>query len=657
MSGSQISSSTTHVPPKLIIAIGGKTTGELAIEALGQEEWQAVRQKLQEAEGQIEFNVISMPQWTEFDRSQLFTLGREFHVVYQGNGQLFNDAFDAALSQMSGNACMSTHKQSLDCAIHAAAILHHDAPESAAGKINERLQQLGAPKLNARQLASRIRRPAVAPGEEESNQRAEPKRLAVAFLDDLAKKLDLNNEVPPLWFYQGDFYAWTGKRWQKLEDQKLFAQVMGFLQRLSIAKLTERTVRDVISHLKGHALLDCWDESMPFYVAEKDGAKIEHPHLMTFSNGIVDLGKALSNNKKPPKLLDFDPRWFNSILLPYAFDPKAKCPLWLETVGEILPPQSKKDKRQKVLQEYMGYSLLTDCRFQKFMVLIGDGGNGKSTVTETWQAMLGEGNVAAVGLEALGDDYRQWALKDKLANFSGELSYLGKINEGNLKRIVSGEPVDANRKHRDPIKLRLHAKLIVNTNDMPKINDATTATWDRMIVIPFLERFRGTNKDDKDRPAKLQAELPGTFMWAFKGLARLLANGKFTKCEICSRFTNQHRTESDSVLAFIDDCCVPSQGHVLFSRCLYELYRYYCSDTGRSRPFGEAEFGKRMIRAGHEKFRACIQPNGKRPNAYRDIDLGEHGGDLWKAIKYKCDFFTDEDELPKIGYQDQWSES
>jgi putative DNA primase/helicase len=226
--------------------------------------------------------------------------------------------------------------------------------------------------------------------------------------------------------------------------------------------------------------LKCWNEPMPFMVVEEEPLEIERPHLIVFQNGMINLDDLITGTA--PKIKPAESAYFNEIVLPYDFDPKAKCPLWLETLNGILPKTGNGDNRQLVLQEFFGYTLLSDCRFQKMIILHGEGGNGRSTITEPWEALLGSENVSDVPLEALGAEFRLWSLKGKLANFSGELQYLGKMHEGLVKRVVSGEAIDANRKNKAPAKMRPFAKLVVNTNDMPQIQDVSDGTWDRLIT-------------------------------------------------------------------------------------------------------------------------------------------------------------------------------
>jgi len=394
---------TSYTAPMLKILIDSKASGEVVVDDLSDHDWQSIREQLLAAEGEIVLEVVNLSDWPEVGRAYLIAAAREFNCAIACNGQHFGDLFEAALATMVGKTCMSAHKRSLECVVQAAALCHPEAAEAAAARINEKLSQLGIPKIRVNHLISRIR--PTGDGSADESDVAAPRDLAVAFLEYLREKHHLEEGKRALHFFQGDFYCWNGVRWHRLEDQRFFAQVMRFLQQRTTSKMSERLARDVIGILKGHTLLDCWEKSMPFYVVDPAEPELDQRNILVFSNGMFNLGEKIKHPKKKSAIMDYDSRWFNEVVIPYPFEPAAKCPLWLKTIKEILPRKSKTDRRLEVLQEFFGYALLHDCRFQKFLVMIGDGGNGKSTITETWQAMLGEENVSAVGLESLGDDY------------------------------------------------------------------------------------------------------------------------------------------------------------------------------------------------------------------------------------------------------------
>ena len=85
------------------------------------------------------------------------------------------------------------------------------------------------------------------------------------------------------------------------------------------------------------------------------------------------------------ELLTFDSRWFSTVKLPYAFNPEAHCPGFMRFLYRVLEidPETRRaahprDRRLRLLQEWFGYNLLNDGRFQRFLIMVGEGANGKS---------------------------------------------------------------------------------------------------------------------------------------------------------------------------------------------------------------------------------------------------------------------------------------
>jgi len=615
--------------PSLTIEVGGETPRHLAPPDLGPEELDAIREFTEGVEGPITFSIVALPHWAPENRYCLYMLVGELkqRCRLKLNGVVYADAFDAALASLVGSDRLDQHDLALKAAIETAAFFHGAVPEAAAAKINERLTVLKSPKINSQRLCKQIRDMATAA--QRASSTSDSLSAAQAFMAQLEEQLPAC-DGPVLRFFNQDFYLWQGHSWQSVADACFEAQVMRFLQTLDVPQLTERFARDVVAHLRARTLIDCWDASMPFLILDESLWKLDYPPWIVFPNGVIDLDHVTAADAQGANLFRIHSDFFNEIVMPFEFDATAKCQLWLETLDAILPVTADDDHRQMVLQEFFGYGLIHTCRFQKFLVLVGDGGNGKSTITETWQALLGDANYSSIPLQSLGDEFRLWSLKGKLANFSGELPYLGNVNEGIIKRLVSGEPIDVNRKHKDPTKLRSFAKLVVNTNELPQIRDATPATWDRLIAMPFDVRIRGTLDEDTERPRKLLEELPGIFNWALRGLKRLLAQGHFTSCGRCQALVNRHRTDSDSVLSFLAECCRKDAEFQTYSQPLYQVYRLWATSTGR-KPVASNEFGERVIRAGFQKKRGPVTKQGRRPT-HAGLRLSEEGTDYLNRL-------------------------
>jgi putative DNA primase/helicase len=155
-----------------------------------------------------------------------------------------------------------------------------------------------------------------------------------------------------------------------------------------------------------------------------------------------------------------------------------------------------------------------------------------------------------------------------------------RIQEGLLKQLVSGEPTQVNRKHKDPVTLYPTAKLYFGTNTLPPIADTSDGMWRRMITMPFLQRFDGESCD-RQRAQRLQAEIPGILTWALLG-------------GVCEQHKATYRVESDPFLQFVDEWCVTGVDVRTEVDEIYAAYRQFCDESGR-RPKGKSEFGKQAL--------------------------------------------------------------
>ena len=99
--------------------------------------------------------------------------------------------------------------------------------------------------------------------------------------------------------------------------------------------------------------------------------------------------------------------FFNTTSLPYPYDPKATCPLWIKTLGEIFENDIE---RGKLLQEWFGLCLTNLTLFQKIMLLEGPTRAGKSTVLKVLANVVGTDNVVSLPLTTLGSRFGLWPL-------------------------------------------------------------------------------------------------------------------------------------------------------------------------------------------------------------------------------------------------------
>jgi len=75
-------------------------------------------------------------------------------------------------------------------------------------------------------------------------------------------------------------------------------------------------------------------------------------HFINLENGVLDI--------ETGELQEHSPDHFFTSRLPVRYDPAAKCPQFLKFISEVVTPEDA-----QVLQEYFGYTLLRDYKYQK----------------------------------------------------------------------------------------------------------------------------------------------------------------------------------------------------------------------------------------------------------------------------------------------------
>lgn len=269
---------------------------------------------------------------------------------------------------------------------------------------------------------------------------------------------------------------------------------------------------------------------------------------------------------------------YMTYVLPFEYDPEAKCPMFDKFIGEVLPDENT----QKVMQEYIGYLLTTNLKLEKFLLLYGTGANGKSVLLEVVSALFGEENVTNFSLENLTKSSGQYTMQiaGKIVNICSDIST--KIEDtGILKLMASGEPLEARQLYKDPIIIYNYAKLLFSLNKLPVVTDHTNGYFRRFLIIPFSAQIPIERQDKGLSKKIIQSELAGVLNWALAGLDRLMEQQAFTDAEDVAKQLQEFRTSSDSVALFF------SENHWKASECskvllkdFYAQYIGYCSESG-----------------------------------------------------------------------------
>ncbi len=304
-----------------------------------------------------------------------------------------------------------------------------------------------------------------------------------------------------------------------------------------------------------------------------------HPMLLNVQNGMLDVAAGA--------LVPHDPRYGSRTQLPVRFDPEAFSERWHRFVAQVFADDPTRGK-YSVLQQYFGYCLLSDCRFQKALFLYGTGANGKSTVMDVLQAMVGVGNTSTLSLTDLTQRFKSQFMQHKLVNVSTETNTRDPLVMDVFKAVVSGDPITAEQKYGQPYQFRPFAKFVIAMNDAPVVPDKSYGLSRRMLVLNFNWRI----PDDQQNPdmAKLLIqEIDGIFTWSVEGLATLLRHNGFRVPDRVVEDTDHLLETMNPLLIFVKECCEVYPAAACSTLEMWRAYAQWCAD-GKNRPLGRNKF-------------------------------------------------------------------
>lgn len=342
-------------------------------------------------------------------------------------------------------------------------------------------------------------------------------------------------------------------------------------------------------------------------------------HKIVLDNGILDLHTF--------ELSGHSPYWLSLTKFPVRFHKDAKCPKILKFINEIVRPDDI-----PLLQEWVGYNLwIFGYPSQKAMLLVGDGGNGKSTFIGILEALVGKENRSAVSLHELEENrFARHDLYGKAANLYPDLPDRDLKSTGIFKMLTGGDPIRAEDKNVKAFTFHNVAKLTFSCNAVPKVPEDSTAYFRRWLIVEFPYSFEGSDNEDKDLKEKLindPDEMSGFLNWALEGLQRLRANGwHFSNGKTVENVKEDYTVRSDPYKAFVIHCIIENSDGQVKKDDLFQAYRDHCQIhkvVSRSRDAFFKNFKDQFTTGTLTDYRPNKEEDPDRPRMFRGISLRE----------------------------------
>lgn len=362
-----------------------------------------------------------------------------------------------------------------------------------------------------------------------------------------------------IWIYREGIYVPNGK-----------CEIKEFLRKLLDTFYSAYIYNLVVNKIEPDTFID----SNTFF-------NISYPHVIAVKNGILDINTLKLEPFTPKKI------FFNK--LPVDYNPDATCPHIEQFLKEVLA----NEEDIKVIEEYLGFSLMDDYYYEKALMLHGDGRNGKGKTIELFKRLFGMDNCSAIPLTSLrSDDFCVSELFGKRLNLAGDIGHQDLKDTSMFKSLTGRDMVSGKRKFMANIPFRNNAKFIFACNELPMVYDTSRGFWARWILLDFPHTFVSEreyeNTEDKTNmkikddfiidKISTDDELSGLLNLALVGLARLKMNKGFSSTKGSEEIKQIWIRKSNSFMAFALDCLEETYEGRIKKKALRKRYVQYCKD-------------------------------------------------------------------------------
>lgn len=293
------------------------------------------------------------------------------------------------------------------------------------------------------------------------------------------------------------------------------------------------------------------------------------------ANGVIDLatGKCRPGTPKDLFLLRSG----------VAYDPDNTGDLWRETVLSMMGGD---EELAHYLQVVCGAAATRRTSDPTFALLYGEGGNGKGLFLKVLRAAFGELLVscspqllsAAREMDANGPSPALLALRGRALAVMEEADLRSGINDAMIKSLTAGTEVSCRGLYQaENVSWHSTTALFLACNKLPRLRSLDGGTKRRVVSIPFEMTFvtpssarakgLGLGPDGALPPGHAWAdltlekrlrephELQGVLTWVVEGAREFIAHGLPARPHAVEKQTAVWFNESDTLAAFLDECC------------------------------------------------------------------------------------------------------
>lgn len=318
------------------------------------------------------------------------------------------------------------------------------------------------------------------------------------------------------------------------------------------------------------------------------------PMALNCRNGVIRFVRDADGRPRVDWQEGHDPRDRFTRMTVCDYDPEASATLFRKVVDDSLPVVEDRTYVHKAF----GYSTTGSTEEQKFFVLQGKGGDGKSTIVNAARHTLGTyGTVTAIETFLDTGLKRGSEASPDVAALAGDTRFIAageppsgsKLATGAIKQFTGGGTMKARELRQGLFEFDPTGKPFIECNRRPAVNDTDDGIWRRLKIIPFRVQVPKDQIDPRLKD-KLKAEAPGILNWLVEGVLLWMAEGLKDPQSVRDAIED-YRKGSNPFAQWLDARTVADPDAVVGASELYADYKAWATDQGHDKIMSQKSFG------------------------------------------------------------------
>lgn len=277
---------------------------------------------------------------------------------------------------------------------------------------------------------------------------------------------------------------------------------------------------------------------------------------------------------------------------------------WEAFLERILPDP---DVRSFV-QRLFGYAMLGKVTEHVMPIFTGTGANGKGTLRDAVMSAYGDYSIEvdpAILMESKHERHGAFKMRLRGARlvFCSETEKGKRFAEATMKRLVGGDPIEANLMHKNPITFDPSHLLIMLTNHLPAVSGDDPAVWRRILVVPF-DVVIPESERDGSLPERLKKSAPAVLGWVYDGWLDYQEQG-LNPPEVVRVRTQEYQAASDVLGRFLEERTISTPHGTVRARELFNAWTGWCIASGEQSGTEKA-FAESLANRGYAKKRSNV---------------------------------------------------